>query len=117
VNIKYRDQLYKSEDIPIFVYFKTDSNRQDFINDLNDYKVGTFKYIKGIYSVLAGNIVIKDKRANIYFNIENIEEKKILQKSLFDSNVEGNNAMLCSPPDIDETVLLDWVQKKLPELS
>ena len=117
MNIKYRDQLYRSEDIPIFVYFKTDNNRQNFINDLNDYKVGTFKLIKSIHSILAGNTIIRDKRAYIYFNIENIEEKKILQKSLFDSNVEGNNAMLCSPPDIDEDVLLKWVEKNLDELS
>ena len=117
MNIRYRKLLYRSEDIPIFVFFKTDSNRQDFINTLNEYKVGTFKPIKGIHSILAGNTVIRDKRANIYLNIENIEEKRILQKSLFDNNFEENNAMLCSPPDIDEDVLLKWVEKNLDELS
>lgn len=117
MNIRYRKQLYRSEDIPIFVFFKTDSNRQIFINDLNEYKVGTFKIIKGIHSILAGNTVIRDKRTNIYLNIENVEEKRVLQKSLFDNNFEENNAMLCSPPDINEAVLLEWVQNKLDELS
>ena len=117
MNIRYRKQLYRSEDIPIFVFFKTDSNRQIFINDLNEYKIGTFKNVKGIHSILAGNTVIRDKRTNIYLNIENIEEKRVLQKSLFDNNFEENNAMLCSPPDINEAVLLEWVQSKLDELS
>jgi hypothetical protein len=117
VNIKYRELLYKSEDVPIFVYFKTDDNRQNFINTLNEYKVGTFKPIKGVHSILAGNTIIKDKRTNIYLNIENIEEKRVLQKNLFDNNFEENNAMLCSPPDIDEAVLLEWVQRNLDKLS
>ena len=117
MNIKYRELLYKSEDVPIFVYFKTDDNRQNFINTLNEYKVGTFKPIKGVHSILAGNTIIKDKRTNIYLNIENIEEKRVLQKNLFDNNFEENNAMLCSPPDIDEAVLLEWVQRNLDNLS
>lgn len=117
MNIKYRELLYKSEDVPIFVYFKTDDNRQNFINTLNEYKVGTFKPIKGVHSILAGNTIIKDKRTNIYLNIENIEEKRVLQKNLFDNNFEENNAMLCSPPDIDEAVLLEWVQRNLDKLS
>ena len=117
MKIRYRKQIYSSENIPIFVYFKTDGNRKEFLNVLNEYQVGTFKPVKCIHSVLAGNTIIKDKRALVYLNIDDIEEKKILQKSLFDNNFEENNAMLCSPPDIDEDVLLKWVEKNLDELS
>lgn len=117
MKIRYRKQIYSSENIPIFVYFKTDVNRKEFINVLNEYQVGTFKPIKCIHSVLAGNTIIKDKRALVYLNIDDIEEKRVLQRSLFDNDFENNNAMLCSPSDINETVLLDWVQKNLNELS
>jgi hypothetical protein len=116
VNIKYRNKIYSSNDLPIFVYFKTEDNRQDFINTLNNYQVGTFKPIRCIHSILAGNTLIKDKRSCIQFNIEDVEEKRILQKSLY-NNDEENNAMLCGPGDIDEGILLDWIEKYINKIT
>lgn len=117
MNIKYRDKIYSSEDLPIFIYFKTDKNRKDFINLLQYYKLGTFLKVNCMHSVLAGNTVIKDKRAFIYFKIDEKEEKRTLQRSLFEHNDPDNNAMMCAPNDIDEDTLINWVQSYLDSLD
>ena len=117
MNIKYRNKIYSSEDIPIFVYFKTNKNREDFLNILQYYKIGTYCKINCVYFVLAGKTVIKDKRASIYFCIKENEEKRALQRSLFNINDTDNNAMMCSPTDIKENNLISWVQKHLEALD
>ena len=117
MNIKYRNKIYSSEDIPIFVYFKTNKNREDFLNLLQYYKLGTYCKVNCVYFVLAGKTVIKDKRAGIHFCINDKEEKKTLQRSLFNVNDTDNNAMMCAPPDIDEDNLISWVQKHLEILD
>jgi len=99
VYIKYRDKTYSSIDLPIFIYFKTDKNRNDFINLLQFYELGTWCRVNCMYFVLAGKTVIKDKR------------------SLFDTNDADNNAMMCAPDDIDEDTLLKWVQNHLEKLD
>ena len=116
MNIKYRNKIYKSEDLPIFIFFKTDGNRKEFINILEHYKAGTFCRINCVHSILAGNTVIKDKRSPIFFNIEDKEEKRTLQRSLFDNDVDDNNAMMCSPSDTKEDNLISWVEKNLDNL-
>lgn len=70
-----------------------------------------------MHAVLAGNTLIKDKRAKIYFSIDNVDEKRNLQKNLFDNDVDENNAMLCSPGDIDENVLHAWIDKNVHKLA
>ena len=117
MNIKYRNNIYSSEDVPLFVYFKTDKNRREFINILQYYKVGTYCRVNCIQFILAGKAVIKDKRTPMFFCIEDKEEKRELQRSLFNAPDEDNNAMMCAPPDIDENILLKWVQKHLEELD
>ena len=117
MNIKYRDKIYSSEDVPLFVYFKTDANRREFINILQHYVVGTYCRVNCIQFVLAGKAVIKDKRAVMYFCIIDKVEKRTLQRNLFNVPDEDNNAMMCAPADIDENILLDWVQKHLEELD
>jgi len=117
VYIKYRDKTYSSTDLPIFIYFKTDKNRNDFINLLQYYELGTWCKVNCMYFVLAGKSVIKDKRAFIYFRIDEKEEKRTLQRSLFDTNDADNNAMMCAPDDISEEILLKWVQNHLEKLD
>ena len=115
--IKYKNKIYNSEDLPIFVYFKTDSNRKEFLNQLAIYKLGDFRRITCMHSILAGNTVIKNKRAYIYFKIDEKEEKRLLQRSLWDNNDPDNNAMMCAPTDIKENNLLSWVEKYLDKLD
>ena len=115
MTIKYRNKTYSSEDIPLFIYFKENDNQKEFLNILRTYNTGEFCKLKCVFSILAGNTVIKDKRAPIYFCIEDDDEKRILQKSLFD-NVDDNNAMICSPPDINERVIGEWVDKNINKI-
>lgn len=117
MNIKYRNKIYSSDSVPLFIFFKTNQNRKEFITVLSGYKLGTYKEINCMYAVLAGSALVKDKRAKIYFSIDNIDEKRNLQKSLFDNDVDQNNAMLCSPTDINENVLYDWIEKNVHKLD
>ena len=70
-----------------------------------------------MHAILAGSILVKDKRAKIYFSIDNVDEKRTLQKNLFDNDVDENNAMLCSPGDIDENVLHAWIDSNVHKLA
>lgn len=115
--IKYKNKTFSSEDLPIFVYFKTDSNRKEFLNQLVYYKLGEFCRLTCVHSILAGNTVIKNKRAYTYFKINDKEEKRLLQRSLWDNDDPDNNAMMCAPPDIKENNLLNWVEKHLDLLD
>ena len=117
MNIKYRNKVYSSDDIPIFIYFKTDKNREEFVNLLQYYKLGTYCRVNCMHLVFAGKQVIKDKRAFIYFRIDEKEEKRTLQRSLFNIGDTDNNAMLCAPSDISEDNLMLWVEKHLEKLD
>lgn len=115
--IKYRNKNYSSEDLPIFVYFKTDFNRKEFLSILAHYKLGTYYRITCTHAILAGNTIIKDKKAYIYFRIDEKEEKRLLQRSLWENDEPDNNAMMCAPSDIKETNLLSWVEKNIDRLD
>lgn len=117
MNIKYRNKVYSSDNVPLFVFFKTNRNRREFITVLSEYKLGTYREVDCMHAILAGSVLVKDKRAKIYFSIDNIDEKKTLQKNLFDNDVNENNAMLCSPGDINENVLIDWIDKNVHKLA
>lgn len=107
--IKYKNKTYDSEDLPILLYFKSYVRKKEFINELSNYAVSEgFVRINSIDVILAGNTVIKDKRSVTYFYLENIEEKKSLQKQIFNTP-EDNNAIISTPSDIDLEVLEKWI--------
>lgn len=113
MKVKYRNKIYSSTDVPLFFYFKTPKNKNEFIDFLaNNLLIKEYKRATSIYVILAGNTVIKDKRAGIYISFDEKEEKKHLQKSIF-FNPEDSNAFLCSPPDIKERDLEIWLERKL----
>lgn len=117
MKLKYRNKTYSSEDVPMFLYFKTASHKRSFVTTLVGYKLGTFTEIKDLHSALAGNVVIKDKRAKMFFCIDDKDEKDIIQKCVYEEVSSENNAIICSPPDIKEDILIEWVQKNLDKLS
>jgi len=118
VKLKYRNKIYNSERIPLFLYFKSSSARKEFANVLLKYeKLNEFKQFNLVHSILAGNTVIKDKRAPIFFSIDTKEERGVLIKGLFIVEDEDSNAMLCTPPDIKEEILQDWIEKYLDKLK
>lgn len=117
MKVKYRNKIYSSEDIPLFFYFKEPSKKDDFINFLaNNSLIKEFKEIPSIHVILAGNTVIKDKRARIYISFDETVEKKALQKSIF-FNPKDSNAFLCSPGDIEERNLEIWIEKHIDDLN
>ncbi len=58
----------------------------------------------------------KDKRSGVYISFEEIEEKRVLQKSIF-FNPRDSNAFLCSPPDIEERSLEIWLENNIDNLK
>ena len=116
MNIKYKNKLYCSDDIPLFLYFKSEVNKREFVNILSNYQIGTFQQIYCVHAILAGSRIIKDKRTAIFMNIDDINEKKVLQKNLFDNPDDGINAMICSPGDIQEQVIQDWVENNIDKI-
>ena len=117
MKVKYRNKIYNSDDIPLFFYFKDSSKKDEFIDFLaNNSLINEFKQIPCIYVILAGNTVIKDKRARVYLSFDEIVEKRALQKSIF-FNPEDSNAFLCSPGDIEERNLEIWIEKHLDNLK
>lgn len=114
--IKYKNKLYNSEDLPILLYFKSYIRKKEFINELSNYAVTSgFAKINSIDVVLAGNTVIKDKRSATYFCLESIEEKKSLQKQIFNTP-EDNNAIISTPGDINLEILEKWIVKNSSHL-
>jgi len=68
--------------------------------------------------ILLNNVFGPEATARIlFFRIDEKEEKRTLQRSLFDTNDADNNAMMCAPDDISEEILLKWVQNHLEKLD
>lgn len=117
MKVKYRNKIYSSADLPLFFYFKEIANKNEFIDFLaNNSLIKEFKKVSSVHVILAGNTVIKDKRAGIYISFDESIEKKHLQKSIF-FNPEDSNAFLCSPPDINEGTLEVWLEKHIEQLK
>ena len=109
--LKYKDITYSSEDVPLFLYFKTEKSKKEFITNLSNYTVpNIFIRITSVDVALAGNVVIKDKRSALYIKIESIEERQSIQKHIFNTG-EDSNAIISTPPDIEERVLEQWIDK------
>lgn len=113
--LKYRNKKYSSEDLPIFLYFATQANRKEFINKLAGYTPNEFVRFDCVDIALAGNTVIKDKRAALFINLETIEEKRHIQRYMFDAE-EDSNAVISTPPDIKPRVLEEWIEKHTKDL-
>ncbi len=116
MKIKYKNKIYNSDDVPLFLYFIDNNQKKDFITILANYNVNCFKPIHCLHSILAGNTLIKDKRSKIYFCIETKDEKRLLLKNAFYNNDSDNNAMICSPNDIPEQSLIMWIEKNINKL-
>jgi hypothetical protein len=117
VKLKYKNNTYDSEDIPLFLYFKNYEHKKKFATVLLNYKVGEYVVAPHVYVALAGSAVIKDKRTKLYYCIDSREEKNTIVKSMFEDDQTENNAMVCSPPDIPEESLIQWIQNNLPNLK
>lgn len=117
MKLKYKNKIYDSEQIPLFLYFKNTSHKKDFITLLANYDLGNYTVIPKLYGALAGSVVIKDKRSKVSFCINDIEEKRIIVKGMFHDRDSDNNAMVCSPPDIPEESLLAWIEKNIEKLK
>lgn len=114
--IKYKKKLYNSEDLPVLLYFKNYAKKKEFINDLSNYTVTEgFIQINSIDVILAGNTVIKDRRSAIYFSLESVEEKKSLQKQIFNTP-DDNNAIVSTPADIKLDIIEQWIEKNAVHL-
>ena len=114
--LKYRNKKYSSDDVPLFLYFKSNKNKREFIDMLacyNDHK--SFVPVKCVDIALAGNTVIKDKRADLYVCLPSREEKKDIQRYLFNSNDESN-AVISTPLDIKPRILEEWISKYTKDL-
>lgn len=117
VTLKYRKKIYSSDDLPIFLFFKKQSNKKQFINELAAYVAfKEFVPLSSVDIVLAGNTVIKDKRSTLYFSLENIDEKRSLQKKLF-STAEESNAIISTPYDIKERDIEAWILRHIDHLK
>ena len=111
VILKYKNKTYSSADLPIFLYFKNPRDKNEFINNLIGYtKPNEFMRVECVYFALAGNTVIKDKRSGLFINLETMEEKRYIQRYLYDS-ADDSNAVISTPPDINLTILEDWIEK------
>lgn len=117
MKLKYKSKVYDSEDIPLFLYFKTFDGKKKFINTLVKYTPGSSVIATDVYVAFAGSTIIKDKRSKLYYCIDTREEKNIILKSMYDDGETENNAMVCSPPDIPEESLITWIQKNLHKLK
>jgi len=114
--LKYRNKTYSSDDLPIFLFFRKDANKRNFINELNNYtKPDTFIKITSIDVVLAGNTIIKDKRSSLYFSLKTIEEKQCLQRQIFNTP-EDSNAIISTPADIELRIIEQWIEKNVINL-
>lgn len=115
--LKYKNKEYSSEDLPVLLFFKTMSKKREFINELSNYNdFNNYIKISSVHVALAGNIVIKDKRSTLYFKIDNIQEKKYLQKQIFDS-IEDSNTVISTPLDINFKVIEQWIEKNIVYLA
>ena len=117
MKLKYKNKVYDSDDIPLFLYFKTFEHKKSFINTLAKYDVGTNAEAPDVYVAFAGNTIIKDKRSKLYYCIESREEKNTILRSMYDDGETENNEMVCSPPDIPEESLITWIQNNLHRLK
>ena len=117
MRVKYKNKVYSSEDIPLFFYFKNPEDKDEFITFLaTNSLINEYKKVPQVHVVLAGNAIIKDKRSGVYISFEEIEEKRVLQKSIF-FNPRDSNAFLCSPPDIEERSLEIWHENNIDNLK
>lgn len=116
MKIKYKNKIYSSDDVPLFLYFQTGKQKKDFGTILANYNLGEFTHLSSLHAVLAGNTVIKDKRSKIYFCIESKDEKYIIVKSVFDDKDSDNNAMICSPNDIPEESIVTWIENNIKKI-
>jgi len=116
VVIKYKNKIYDSNDLPIFLYFKKNSSKRDFINTLSNYsEFKSFIRFTSIDVAIAGNTVIKDKRSSLYIKFETKMEKQSLQRHIFNES-EDSNAIISSPGDIGPTVLGEWIERHIDHL-
>jgi len=116
VVLKYKNKTYDSNDLPIFLYFKKNNNKRDFINTLSNYnEFKNFTKFTSIDVAIAGNTVIKDKRSSIYIKFETKNEKQCLQRHIFNES-EESNAIISSPGDIGPTVLGEWIERHIDHL-
>jgi len=116
VVLKYKNKCYNSDDVPLFLYFKSVKNKEEFIDLLANYDiVNEYVLVNCVDIALAGNTVVKGKRAKLYINIPSKEEKREIQRYLFDSNDESN-AVISTPPDIKPSILEKWIGKHTKDL-
>ena len=109
--LKYKNKTYSSADLPIFLYFKNPTDKNEFINNLVNYtKPNEYIRVNCVHFALAGNTIIKDKRSGLYINLETMEEKRHIQRYLYDST-DDSNAVISTPPDIELDVLENWIEK------
>lgn len=109
--LKYKNKIYSSNDLPIFLFFKNTENKREFINRLANYnEFNVFERFTSIDVALAGNAVIKDKRSSMFISFEDISEKRALQRHIF-GTCEDSNAIISTPPDIGPRVLEMWIEK------
>jgi hypothetical protein len=116
VVLKYRDKEYNSEDVPLFLMFKTLTHKKKFINSIASHKLKTYFNTKDIQVALAGNTCLKDKRTKFYIRIDIKEEKNIISKCMFLDENTDNNSIVCAPYDIPETVIGNWIENNLQKL-
>jgi len=115
VILKYKNKKYSSEDLPIFLYFKTETHKKDFINKLMSYTPNEFVRFDCVDIALAGNTLITDKRSALYINLKTLEEKKHIQRYMFDAE-ENSNAVISTPPDIKPSTLEEWIERHTKDL-
>lgn len=114
--LKYKNKKYDSDDVPLFLYFKSNKNKREFIDVLANYDINNdFVPVRCVDIALAGNTLIKDKRADLFIKIPSKEEKKDIQRYLFDSN-DDSNAVISTPPDIKPRILEEWISKHTKDL-
>lgn len=116
MELKYKNKVYSSEQLPIFLFFKTKKKKRDFINDLANYVTpGQFAKIQSVDVALAGSTVIKDKRSTLQFSLESLEEKRSLQVQIFNTD-EDSNAIISTPPDIKLPIIQKWIESNVHHL-
>ncbi len=114
--LKYKNKLYDSNDLPIFLYFKKNNNKREFINTLSNYsEFKNFTKFTSIDVAIAGNTVIKDKRSSIFIKFESKCEKQTLQRHIFNES-EYSNAIISSPGDIGPDILGEWIERHIDHL-
>ena len=117
MTVKYKNKTYSSDDLPIFLFFKKEKNKREFIDNLSVFNnYSNFTKFQCIDVILAGNTVIKDKRSCVYLTFESVEEKQSLQRSLF-ANLPDSNAIISSPLDIDKVALEKWIESHIEHLT